>query len=89
MKAGLLPRIHREVRCGATTALYVQDRTTGRLGLWLVPTNRRRLTPRREILSGVEIDGILNPGGKGLPAWGIESLLQLKARDEDAVPGFG
>ena len=89
MKSGFLPRIHREVRCGATTALYVQDRTTGRLGLWLVPTSRRRLTPRREILSGVEIDGILNPGGKGLPAWGIESLLQLKARDEDAVPGFG
>jgi len=88
MKSGLLPKIHREVRCGATTALYVQDRATGRLGLWLVPASRRRLTPRREFLSGVEIDGISGILPKGIPAWGIESLLQLKARDDDAVAGF-
>jgi len=88
MKSGLLPKIHREVRCGATTALYVRDRATGRLGLWLVPTSRRRLTPRREFLSGVEIDGISSLIPQGIPAWGIESLLQLKVRDDDAVAGF-
>ncbi|MEO6874835.1 MAG: glycoside hydrolase family 36 protein [Opitutaceae bacterium] len=88
MKSDLLPKIHREVRCGATTALYVQDRTTGRLGLWLVPASRRQLTPRRKILSGVEIDGILDPTGKGLPAWAIESLLQVKVREDDAVAAF-
>jgi alpha-galactosidase len=90
MKSAFLPKVYREVRCGATTALYVQDPATGRLGLWLVPTRRRqRLVPHRKNLSGVEIDGILDPAGTGLPAWGIESLLQLKARDEDAVAGFG
>ncbi len=90
MNSAALPQIHREVRCGATTALYVQDPATGRLGLWLVPSARRkRIVPHRRLLSGVEIDGILDPESKGLPAWTIESLLQLKARDEDAVPGFG
>ncbi len=88
MKSGLLPKIHREVRCGATTALYVLDPISGRLGLWLVPTSRRRLTPRREFLSGVEIDGIMGVTPKGLRAWGIESLLQLKVQSDDAVPGF-
>src|SRR6185312_8973344 len=89
MKSALLPKIHREVRLGAMTALYVQDPTTGRLGLWLVPTSRRkRIVPHRRLLSGVEIDGILDPESKGLPAWGIESLLQLKVRDDDAVSGF-
>ena len=28
MKSGLLPKIYREVRCGATTALYVQEAPT-------------------------------------------------------------
>ncbi|MFI5357735.1 MAG: glycoside hydrolase family 36 protein [Opitutales bacterium] len=89
MKSGLLPKIHREVRCGATTALYVQDPASGRLGLWLVPTSRRRqLTPRRKLLSGVEIDGIMGVMPKGLPAWAVESLLQLKVLSDDAVPGF-
>ncbi|MEO6876611.1 MAG: alpha-galactosidase, partial [Opitutaceae bacterium] len=90
MKSVLLPKIHREVRCGGTTLLYVQDPATGYLGLWLVPTSlRQRIVPHRRILSGVEIDGVPDPAGKGLSAWGIESLLQLKARDEDAVYCFG
>ena len=89
MKSVLLPKIHREVRCGAITALYVQDPASGRLGLWLVPASRRRrLTRRRTKLSGVEIDGIMGMTSKDLPAWAIESLLQLKVRDDDAVPGF-
>ena len=86
MKSGLLPKIFREVRCGAITALYVQDRDTGRLGLWLVPASRRKLMPRREVLSGVEI--AVNETWKGPAAWGIESLLQLKVREDDAVATF-
>jgi alpha-galactosidase len=90
MKSGLHPKIHREVRCGATTALYVTDPVTGRLGLWLVPTSRRRrLTPRREFLSGVEIDGIMGVTPQGLRAWAVEPLLQLKVLSDDAVPAFG
>jgi alpha-galactosidase len=89
MKSGLLPKIYREFRCGPTTALYVQDPATGRLGLWLVPASRRRqLARRRKFLSGVEIDGIQGPDAKGLPAWAVESLLQLKVLGDDAVAGF-
>ncbi len=90
MKSGLLPKIYREVRCGATTALYVQDRASGRVGLWLVPTARRRgVVARREFLSGVEIDGIKGTAAHGPAAWAIESLLQLKSQGDDAVPAFG
>ncbi len=90
MKSGLLPKIYREVRCGATTALYVQDPGSGRLGLWLVPSSHRsRLAPRREFLSGVEIDSSLSPTYQGPPAWTVESLLQLKAGEDDAVAAFG
>ena len=89
MKSGLLPKIHREVRCGATTALYVQDPASGRLGLWLVPTSKRRqVTPRREFLSGIEIDGLKGAGGSAPRAWGIEPLMQLKSLSDDATPGF-
>lgn len=89
MKSGLLPKIYREFRCGATTALYVQDPASGRLGLWLVPTSRRRaLVARREFLSGIEIDGIKGTAANGPVAWAIESLLQLKAQGDDAAPAF-
>ena len=86
MNPTLLPKIYREVRCGATTALYVQDPATGRLGLWLVPASRRTLTPHREVLSGVEI--AVSDTWPGPPSWGIESLLQLKVREDDAVMTF-
>lgn len=36
----------------------------------------------------MEIDGISAIIPQGIPAWGIESLLQLKVRDADAVAGF-
>jgi alpha-galactosidase len=78
--------IQSEVRCGGTTALYVRDPATGALGLWLVPAGRRgELAVRRPFLSGVEIDGI---AGGPLAAWGVESLLQLKALDDDPPAGF-
>ena len=86
---GLLPKLHRELRCGATTALYVQDPATGRLGLWLVPTSRRRqLARRRVFLSGLEVDGIKGPAAHGPRAWAVEPLLQLKVRGDDATPAF-
>ncbi|MDB6094251.1 MAG: hypothetical protein JWM32_1813 [Verrucomicrobia bacterium] len=89
MKSGLLPKIHREVRCGATTVLYVKDPSTGRLGLWLVPTSKRRqLAPRREFLTGIEIDSIKGTSANGPRAWAIESLIQLKVQGDDAVPAF-
>lgn len=86
---GLLPKIHREVKFGATTALYVRDPGTGRLGLWLVPTSRRKdIVKRREFLSGVEIDGIVGAGQTPPRAWAIESMVQLKAQSDHATPGF-
>ena len=89
MKSGLLPKIFRELRCGATTALYVKDPASGRLGLWLVPTSQRRgLAPRREFLTGIEIDGIKGTAANGPRAWAIEPLLQLKVLSDDAVPAF-
>lgn len=82
------PKIHREVRCGAITALYVHDVATGKLGLWLVPTAKRRaLAPRREWLSGVEVDNLTATGG-GLRAWSIESLVQVKELTDDYPAGF-
>lgn len=81
----ILPKIHREVPCGATTALYVSDEAGGKLGLWLVPSSKRSaLAPRREFLRGIEIDGI----HATLPAWRIESLLQVKALDDDGPAAF-
>ena len=89
MTPGLLPKIYREVRCGDITALYVEDPVNKRLGLWLVPTSKRRqVAPRREFLSGVEIDGLMGSGGPTPRAWGIESLIQLKVLSDDATAGF-
>jgi alpha-galactosidase len=81
------PLIHREVRCGATTALYVRGPGEGApLGLWLIPTAlRARIAPRREFLSGVEIDGI---GGAAMRTWAVEPLLQAKASDDDPPAAF-
>lgn len=84
------PKIHRELRFGATTALYVTDPQTGALGLWLVPTSRRRaiVTDRRRVLRGIEIDGMLATTGGELRAWTVESLLQVKALSDDYPAGF-
>ncbi len=84
-----LPKIQREVRCGEITVLYVSDAKTGRLGLWLVPTARRRaIAKRRELLGGVEVDGINATMGTTLRAYNIESLLQVKALGDDYPAGF-
>ncbi len=90
MKPAAFPVIHREVRCGATTALYVTDPKTGALGLWLVPTARRRavVTARRPLLQGIEIDGMLATTGGELRAWTVESLLQVKSLTDDYPAGF-
>jgi hypothetical protein len=51
MKKNSRPVIHRELRCGAVTVLYVRDAATGKLGLWLVPANyagNRRVNGRRQ-----------------------------------------
>ena len=79
MKSGLLPKIHREVRCGAIVALYVQDPATGRLGLWLVPAARRRaLAPRREFLRALQVAAIMELyTGRELTAMGpVQPLYQ-------------
>lgn len=84
-----LPKIHREVRCGAMTVLYVTDAKTGKLGLWLVPAAKRRaVAKRRELLTGVEVDGINATMGTTLRAYNIESLLQVKALEDDYPAGF-
>lgn len=89
MKKSLLPKIHREVRCGAITALFVRDRKTGVLGLWLVPAaKRRQLARRRSLLTGVAVDDIVAVLGLTMPAWGVESLMQVKAREDDCPAGF-
>jgi alpha-galactosidase len=86
VKPSLFPKIHREVRCGATTAVYVTDEQTGMLGLWLVPTGMRHaIGAHRKFLSGVEIDGI---HGGGARAWQVESLIQLKALGDDPPANF-
>lgn len=78
-------KIHREVRCGDLTALYVRETASGRLGLWLVPTSKRRqVAARREFLSGVEIDG----ANAKLRAWSVESLMQVKSLSDDYPAGF-
>lgn len=85
------PVIHREVRCGAITALYVRASSTGKLGLWLVPTKLRgKVTARRALLTGVEVEGLgpLLAGAPGLPAWSVDSLLQVKARGDGEPAGF-
>jgi alpha-galactosidase len=85
------PDIHREVRCGAITVLYVRAPSTGKLGLWLVPTKLRgKVTARRVLLAGVEVEGLgpLLDGASGLPAWSVDSLLQVKARGDDEPAGF-
>lgn len=84
------PSIHREVRLGDTTALYVHDPKTNVLGLWLVPTAKRRAvaTNRRRIITGIEVDGMLATTGGELPARNIESLLQVKSLTDDYPAGF-
>ncbi len=90
MNSTSLPIIHREFRCGATTVLYVRDSSGTKLGLWLVPTKmRRQITARRETLSGVEVEGLpADPNGAGMPAWGVESLMQVKALGDDQSSAF-
>lgn len=85
-----LPAIDREFRCGATTVLYVRDERTQRLGLWLVPTKlRRRVAARRAVLSGIEFEHLPSaPGSDGPPAWSVDSLVQLKTREDDQPAGF-
>lgn len=83
-----LPRFYREVRCRGLTALFPRDAATGKLGLWLVPTAKRAaLAPRREFLSGVEVDNLAANAGK-LRAFNLESLLQLKELGDDYPAGF-
>jgi alpha-galactosidase len=90
MKKTPLPVIHRELRCGSTTVLYVRDARTGALGLWLVPAKlRRRVGARRAELAGVEIDGLpAAPDGAGLPAWSVDSLMQVKAMADGQPAAF-
>jgi alpha-galactosidase len=90
MKTTSLPLIHREFRCGATTVIYVRDKSGDKLGLWLVPTKmRRQIVARRNCLSGVEVEGLPPPiDGSGFPAWGIESLMQVKVLSDAQPAGF-
>lgn len=90
MKLTSLPSIHREIRCGATTVLYVGDKSSGKMGLWLVPTKmRKQIVARRDCLSGVEVDGLpAAPDGAGMPAWKVESLMQVKELSDDQAQGF-
>jgi len=91
MKKTSRPLVHREVRCGAVTVLYVRDEASGKLGLWLVPAKlRRKVAARRGYFSGVEIDGIgpLVGDAPGLPAWTVDSLMQAKARGDGEPAGF-
>jgi len=85
-----LPKIHREICCGATTILYVRDDSGEKLGLWLVPTKlRKNIVARREVLSGVEVEGLaFGFSDVALPAWGVESLMQVKALSDDQPAGF-
>lgn len=84
------PLIHRELRCGDLTVLYVRDARSGAIGLWLVPTKlRRKVAARRLELSGVEIDGLpAAPDGSGLPAWAVDPLVQVKAMADGQPAGF-
>lgn len=85
----LQPVVERSVRCGATTALYVQDPETRRLGLWLVPADMEAKLPRRrELITGVEFDAMLVATKGRLRAWQIESLVQVKALADEPPAGF-
>jgi alpha-galactosidase len=90
MMSKSLPKIHREFRCGATTVLYVRDASGEKLGLWLVPAKlRMKIVPRRDVLSGVEVEGLaFGFSDIALPAWGVESLMQVKALSDDQPAGF-
>lgn len=90
MKSTSLPSIYREIRCGATTILYVRDQTSGKMGLWLVPTKmRKQVVARRDCLSGVEVSGLPEaPDGAGMPAWKVDSLMQVKELSDAQSEAF-
>lgn len=88
-KMPLPPHLYREYNCGDTTALYLHNEKTGRFGLWLVPTSLRKSIPvRRALLTGVEVDGILKAMGGTMPAWEVDSLIQVKASTDDSPLAF-
>lgn len=90
MNQSVMPIIHREFSCGAMTALYVRNDSGSKLGLWLVPTKlRRQVAVLRNCLSGVEVEG--QPAvvkGAGIPAWCVESLMQVKVLSDDQPAAF-
>lgn len=90
MKEIVSPKVHRELRCGSVTVLYVKDDSGGKLGLWLVPTKmRRQVAVRRNYLHGVEVDGQpAGAAGTGFPAWNVESLMQVKENSDAQASCF-
>ena len=80
---------HTDFKLGATVARYVRDDTTGTVGLTLFPWSKRALlSPRREYISGVEVDAYATANHKRFAAANVESLVQLKAIGEDYAPAF-
>ena len=73
---------------GDTAAVYQHDPADGHVGLLLVPAAMiEQMVPHRASLRGQpEIDKL--PGGPELPAWRVDSLVQLKLVGDAYGGGF-
>ncbi len=60
-------------------ARYVWSRNSNAIGLVLLPTSLRNAdVSRREHVRGVEVDAYADALGQLLPAWSVDSLVQVK-----------
>ena len=82
----MMPEVLAQFACGDMTILYPWDATTGRVGLWLVPTSLvPNVVSRRAVLGEMAVQRL--PGGSP-KAWAIESLIQIHVLSAAPPPGF-
>lgn len=82
-------RIHSEHRLGNILARYLHEPATERIGLQLLPANRRGdVTERREAITGLEVDAYAAAAGLQFNAWSVDSLVQVKVSGDPEPAGF-
>lgn len=83
-----MPRMLSEYRFGSMLARYLCD-DAGRVSLLLIPAALRgSVVERRASVSGVEVDAYARSRGRALPAWGLDSLIQVRSAADDESPAF-
>lgn len=76
-------------RLGSIIARYEREKSSGCVGLTLIPaTLRSQVSVRRAHVHGVEIDGYAEASGLSFPAWTLDSLVQVKVSGDASPPGF-